>query len=71
MEKEKLLYCIFYKDTLDTIYTNINYAMNHIANKKDCVIKPKLLNSSLNFETIYFNHETNKIIISLTEQPHL
>ena len=59
MEKNNLVYCIFYKDSLETIYSDINYAMNHIANKKNCVIKPKLLNSDLNFETIYFNSETN------------
>jgi hypothetical protein len=59
MEKNNLVYCIFYKDTLDTVYSNINYAMNHIANKKNSVIKPKLLNSNLNFETIFFNYETN------------
>ena len=59
MEKNNFVYCILNNNKLDTIFDNINYAMNYIAINKNCIIKPKLLNSNLNFETIYYNPSSN------------
>ena len=59
MEKNNFVYCIFNNNKLDTIFDNINYAMNYIAINKNRIIKPKLLNSNLNFETIYYNPSSN------------
>ena len=46
MEKNNFVYCILNNNKLDTIFDNINYAMNYIAINKNCIIKPKLLNSN-------------------------
>ena len=59
MEKNNFVYCILNNNKLDTIFNDINYAMNYIAINKNCIIKPKLLNSNLNFETIYYNPSSN------------
>jgi len=75
MNKENLIYCVFKNDKLDTIYDNINYAMIHLTSTSNCVIKPKLLNSNLNFEKIYFNSETNNFYnkkqFFYLDHPHL
>lgn len=59
MENRNFVYCILSNNKLDTIFDDINYAMNYIAINKNCIIKPKLLNSNLKFEPIYYNPSSN------------
>ena len=58
MEKGYFTYCVFSNNKLETIYNNLNFALKDISTKRDSFIKPYLINSSINFEKIFYNRET-------------